>query len=125
LAKAASLGQFSDVPVYKIGAVLVFKKSVLATGYNQKKSHPLQLKYNKFREDYKRLGTFVHAEINCIGSLRSVPKGSTLFIGRFNANGVRSICRPCEGCLQLIKLHGITEIVYNTLDGYAIEHLKG
>ena len=124
LHKAASLGQLSDVPTYKIGSILVFKKSVLATGYNKQKSHPLQQKYNQFREDYKRRGSFVHAEIDCLKNMRDVPKGSILFIGRNDMQGNPAICRPCEACLCLISLYNITEIVYNTPSGYAIEQLK-
>lgn len=124
LAKASHLGQLSDVPTYKIGAILVYRKGIIATGYNKKKSHPLQYHYNQFREEYKRRGSFVHAEIDCIGNLREVPKGSILFIGRLNMNGKPAICRPCEACLRLIMLHNITEIVYNTPNGYAIERLE-
>lgn len=124
LAKASHLGQFSDVPRCKIGAILAYRKSILATGYNKQKSHPLQLRYNQFREEYKRRGSFVHAETDCIGNLRDIPKGSTLFIGRMDMNGKPAICRPCEGCLRLIMLYNISEIVYNTPNGYAIEHLE-
>ena len=124
LAKASRLGQLSDMPKHKIGAILVYRKSIIATGYNKKKSHPLQYRYNRFREEHKRHGIFVHAEIDCIGKLRYIPKGSILFIGRMDMNGNPAMCRPCEACLRLIMLHNISEIVYNTSNGYAIEHLK-
>lgn len=124
LSKAATLGQLSDVPKYKIGAILVFKKSIISTGFNKQKSHPLQLKYNKFREIGKRHRSFVHAEIDCLKNVRHVPKGATLFIGRLDMRGNPAICRPCEACLQLISLYSISEIVYNTPNGFAIECLE-
>jgi len=124
LQKAAALGQLSDVPTYKIGAILVFRKSIIATGFNKRKSHPLQQKYNQYREEHKRQGNFIHAEIDCLKNLRDVPKDSTLFIGRKDKLGNPAMCRPCQACLCLISLHNITEIVYNTPNGYAIEHLE-
>lgn len=124
LDKAATLGQLSDVPTYKIGAILVFRKSIIATGFNKQKSHPLQLKYNQYREVGKRHRSFVHAEIDCLKNIRYVPKGATLFVGRKDMQGNPAMCRPCEACLQLIMLYNITEIVYNTPNGFAIEHLE-
>src|SRR5690606_41222030 len=47
---------------------------------------------------------FVHAEIDCIGKLRYIPRGSILFIGRLDMNGNPAMCRPCEACLRLIML---------------------
>lgn len=126
LSKACHLGQLSDVPTYKIGAILAHKKGIISTGYNKQKSHPLQFHYNQFREEYKRLGSFVHAEIDCIANLKKdqLPKGAVLFIGRLDMAGNPAMCRPCEACLRLIMLYKITKIVYNTPNGYAIEHLE-
>jgi deoxycytidylate deaminase len=124
LRKAALLGQLSDMPKHKIGAILVHKKSIVSTGYNKRKSHPLQYQFNQYRQSHKRKANFVHAEVDCLGSLREVPRGSILFVGRLDLNGNPALCRPCEACSHLIKLHGITEIVYNTEDGYAIEYLE-
>lgn len=113
----------SDIPTYKIGAILVHRKSIIATGFNKKKSHPLQKRLNQLREEGKRDRSFLHAEIDCIGSLDEAPKGSTLFIGRFDMNGKYGMCRPCEACMAGIRLRGIQEIVYNTPDGFAIERV--
>lgn len=124
LFKAATLGQLSDIEKHKIGAILVFKKGIISTGYNKRKSHPLQYKYNQYRSDFKRKSNFIHAEIDCLKNIREVPKGSTLFIGRFDRNGNPAMCRPCEACLHMIMLCNIREIVYNTPNGYAIEHLE-
>lgn len=124
LDKAAALGQLSDVPTYKIGAILVFKKSIISTGFNKKKSHPLQLKYNQYREVGKRDRSAVHAELDCLKNVRYVPKDAILFIGRRDLNGNPAMCRPCEACLRLIYIYNISTIVYNTSNGFAIEHLE-
>lgn len=125
LFKAATLGQLSDVPRYKIGAILVFRKSVISTGFNKKKSHPIQFKFNQFRVEYKRKSSFVHAETDCLSPLREVPKGSTLFIGRFDSKGNPALCKPCEACAEFIRLNSVQEVVYHTNGGFAVEFLKG
>jgi deoxycytidylate deaminase len=108
----------------KIGAILVFKKSVLAVGFNKSKSHPTQLLYNKHRELHKQQRSFLHAEIDCLSQIKNkIPEGSTLFIARDDLNGKSAMCRPCEGCMEYIKSRHIKEIVYNTKDGYAVELL--
>lgn len=121
--KAAHLGQLSDIDTYKIGAILVHRKSIIGTGFNKKKSHPLQKRLNQLRIEGKRERSFLHAEIDCIGSMFDIPKGSILFVGRFDLNGRKAMCRPCEACMECIRLQGIREIVYNTTTGFAIEEI--
>lgn len=124
LAKAAIIGQKSDVEKQKIGAILVYKKKIISTGFNKQKSHPLQSRLNRLRCcEHKRERTFIHAEIDCLRKLKKIPAGSKLFIGRIDKNGIRALSRPCEACLEYIRLCNIKEIVYNTSDGYAIEFL--
>lgn len=119
--KAAHLGQLSDIHSHKIGAILVHKKSIIGTGFNKKKSHPLQKRLNALREEGKRERSYLHAEIDCIGSLSDIPRGSTLFIGRFDLKGNVAMCRPCAACMACIRLRGVGELVYNTPEGFAIE----
>lgn len=121
--KAAHLGQLSNIPSHKIGSILVHKKSIIATGYNKRKSHPLQQRLNQLRAEGKRNRTYLHAEVDCIGNLKDVPSGSTLFIGRFDLNGKYGMCRPCEACMACIRQKGVKEIVYTTTEGYAVEQL--
>lgn len=121
--KAAHLGQLSDVPSHKIGAILVHRKGIVATGFNQRKSHPLQAHLNQLRGEGKRDRSYIHAEISCLAGMRKVPDGAILFVGRFDLRGQSAMCRPCEACLSAIKSKGIREIAYSTPDGFAVEHL--
>jgi len=127
LSKAAVLAQLSDVPKFKIGAILVHKKTILSQGFNKRKTHPLQYQYNQLRESNKRNRSFIHAEMDCLigmNRFREIPKNSILFIGRTNTLGDSLMCRPCEGCMQYIIDLGISEIVYNTPNGYAVEKIN-
>lgn len=124
LEKASLIGQLSDLPQYKIGAILVYRKSIISTGFNKKKTHPLQQKLNQYRIEYKQKGSFIHAEVDCLCNINIENMQETiLFIGRKDKNNKPAMCRPCDACLHLISLYGIREIVYNTPNGYAIEHL--
>lgn len=123
LNKAAHLGQLSDVHSHKIGAILVHNKGIVGMGFNKKKTHPLQSELNALREEGKRHRSYLHAELDCLTSMRTVPSGATLFIGRFDLNGKIGMCRPCPACMEHIKHTGIREIVYHTPHGFASEHL--
>ena len=121
--KATHLGQLSDIPSYKIGAILVHRKGIISTGFNRKKSHPLQQALNKLREEGRRDRSYLHAEIDCLCGIREVPEGSTLFVGRLDLNGNYGMCRPCGACMEGIGQRGIREIVFTTPDGIALERI--
>lgn len=121
--KAAHLGQLSDMPVYKIGAILVHKKGIIGMGYNKKKTHPLQRELNQYREEGRRDRSYLHAEVDCLTGVRDVPNGSILFIGRLDQTGRTGMSRPCQACMHAIRSKGIKEVVYNTPSGYAIERI--
>lgn len=97
---------------YKLGAVLVKDKEVLSTGYNK------LLSMDKVLTQYGMFWT-LHAEMDTLRKLYSVPKGATLYVAR---NEFRS-ARPCKNCIKIIKKAGIKRIVYSTGDGMAIEKL--
>jgi deoxycytidylate deaminase len=121
---AATISDLSDVPRYKFGSVLVFNKTVVSSGHNSRKTHPLQHKLNKNREEGKQMRSFVHAEINCLSKMREIPQNSILYISRVNADGKFMMARPCGACMNKIKKSGIKTIAYSTEDGFAIEWVK-
>ena len=50
LAKNASKLSDYNKNNIRIGAILVYKNKVIASGWNTKKTNPMQLYYNKYRE---------------------------------------------------------------------------
>ena len=55
--RQAENGQFP----HKIGCVVIYKGRVISEGYNIKKTHPLQLKYDKERPDLEEGSPNIHS----------------------------------------------------------------
>ncbi len=124
LGEAVSLSSKSDFTQFKIGSILVNKGKIISSGYNKKKSHPMQYKLNQHREEHKRNRNFIHAEFDSLNGLNEeFCNNSILFLGRTDRNGNPAICRPCQGCMFLIRQLSIDTIVYSTNIGYNIERI--
>jgi deoxycytidylate deaminase len=110
-----------------IGAAIVNGKDIVSVGVNGKKSHPLQQYYNKFRfhdNDGKVTGHLMHAELDAIIKARSYLKNhrdAKIYVYRQLRTGELGMCRPCAGCIQALKDHGISEIYYTSEQGYVYE----
>jgi len=123
LARAAS--QLSTHQHFKIGAVLANGSSILATGVNQEKSHPLQKKYNRARGTKATEWSYLHAELTALLKVKdkSLLVGSTIYVSRSFKSGGNALARPCEACLDALIDHGVKMIVYTTEHGIAEEYV--
>lgn len=124
LIAAGIISELSDFERNKFGAILCFNKTIISSGYNQKKTHPLQYELNKSRYWYKHENSFVHAEMSCLSKIKKVPKNSILYVARKNKNNEFLMARPCSACMQKIITSGIEMIIYTTDSNFAIEYLK-
>jgi dCMP deaminase len=127
---AKTVSKRSTCPRLQVGAVLVKKKSIVATGYNGSPHglpHCEEVGCLMMNEHCIRT---IHAEVNCI--LQALEHsigidGSTLYVTSF----------PCFQCLKLLSQSGVSRIVY-TVDyddelnhvfavesGMLVERLKG
>lgn len=96
----------------KMAAVIAKRNTVLAVGFNQYKSHPLQAQFSANEE-----AIFLHAEIdairNCIREHgEGVLSGSTLYIARVYKNGKPALAKPCKGCQRAIAAFNIKHVVW-------------
>lgn len=94
----------------RVGAVITDKKGrVLSTGYNRRKTHPLQ----KYYAD--RVGRpckiHLHAEISALVKCRS-EEAHTIYVARVHVNDDVAPAIPCPICLAAIEESGIKKIVY-------------
>ena len=114
-----------------IGAVAVYKKSIVAAGWNSNKTSPLQARYNVYR--YKDDGNTLaknHAETALIQKLRwkfgdSIEWNKVhIYLYREYADGSLAPSRCCESCMAMLKELGIKKICYTTEVGYAEEKFK-
>ena len=120
----------SDNKRVRLGCVLVYKNTIISTGYNhENKTSPIQKRYNKYRgynPDAPKQRNIIHAEINCLSKAKylSIDWGkANLFICRILKNGKRDMARPCPACMNYIKTLGIKNIYYTTDCGWAYERV--
>ena len=91
----------------RIAAALVYKDKIISIGHNRRKSHPLQKKFAKNDE-----AIFLHAEIDVLRKVHSVPKGSVLYLARVYRNERPVLVTPCSGCLMALEQYGIKEVFH-------------
>jgi tRNA(Arg) A34 adenosine deaminase TadA len=113
-----------------IGAVCVYKGSIVASACNSNKTSPLQAKYNVYRYSGNNTLPKAHAETILLQRLRwkfgdSIQWDKVhIYLYREYADGTLAPSRPCPSCMAMLREYGITKISYTTEDGYATEHLK-
>lgn len=122
-AKEASLN--STFHQHHLGAALMYHGHMLSIGWNSYKTSPVQMKYNRHREEYDNSWKdSLHAEIHCLSKARYLDidfSKASLFIYRQYKNGAYATARPCRACMQMIKDLGIKNIYYTTDSGYSKE----
>ena len=129
MAKEASKN--SDFTKHHLGAVAIYRGSLLATGCNSCKTSPLQKKYNHERE-YMVEASFAntnstHAECACLSKIRYLDIDFSkvkLYVYREHKNGVKALARPCPACQKMIKDIGIKEVWFTTENGYGYEWME-
>lgn len=122
-AKMISLS--SDYPRIHIGCVVVSKHNIVSTGCNSRtRTHKLQSELNRKRFSSDSLG-MMHAEVAALLPLinKTDLTNATLYIYRESCNGELAMCRPCKGCMSLIRELGIKKIFYTTDSGFAEEFI--
>ena len=106
---------------YKIAAAVVYKKTIVAAGINQYKTHPIMA-----NGCYKEDQIFLHAEADAIrNSLRLIDPDQLakceMYIVRVkrpdihSTEWVQALAKPCPGCRKLLANFGIKRVSY-TLD---------
>lgn len=128
---ARKVAEESDFSTVHIGCVLVYKNRVIGKGYNSHKTHPEQMKYNKYRDmdEEKTVNHSLHAEIKALNSVKFTVDKSVnwshvkVYVYRICRSRKHGIARPCPACMAKIKEKGIKHIYYTTDDGYAHEVL--
>ena len=120
----------SKFPKYHLGAVAIYKGSLLAAGCNSKKTNPRQMLLNRERGWRANTNEFynpVHAELACLSKIRYLDIDFSkvrLYIYREHKNGVKAMARPCSACRKMIKDMGVKEVWYTTEDGFAYEYME-
>lgn len=124
---AHTMADMSEFKRQKIGCVITYKKSVISTGSNSYKTHPLQKEYNKLRFEGDDTPHCLHAEMAALIPLHNLDidwnKVSVFTYRKKNNHSKMGLSRPCPSCMAYIKSLGIKDIYYSTDNGYIHEVL--
>ena len=123
--KASQVAEISDFAKINIGCIAVYQGTIIGVGFNTNKTHPMQKKYNRYRNGENFIPK-LHAEINCLNSIRYLDINFSkvkLYIYRKRKSAKYGICRPCPSCLAAIKDLGIKHIYYTTDEGFVYERM--
>lgn len=123
---AKAVSELSDFPRVHIGCVITNGHRIISSGFNSRRSHPLQKKLNKerFSEDSSHL---LHAESAALIPLLDKDidwKKCSIYIYREHKDGRRALACPCLSCQKLIKQLGIRHIYYTGNDSYIYENIN-
>lgn len=114
-----------------IGAVAIYKGSIVAEAWNTNKTSTLQARYNVYRYEPADTPCKAHCETQLIQRLRwkfgnSIDWSKVyIYLYREYKDGKLAPSRPCQSCMAMLKDFGIKKIYYTTEDGYAEEKIRG
>jgi deoxycytidylate deaminase len=90
----------------KHGSVLFKNRRLISRGYNRIKTHPTAKRHYDF--------PYIHAEFDAIIKAKQPTKHCTLAVVRINNAGDLLNSRPCKSCLEFMRKHQITTVIYST-----------
>ncbi|KAI4438946.1 hypothetical protein FMM80_00725 [Schaedlerella arabinosiphila] len=125
--KARQVALISDYKKIHIGCIAVYQGNIIGVGCNCNKTHPAQKIYNQYRISSESMLPKLHAEINCINSIKHLDINFSkvkLYIYRIRKDQPYGLSRPCPSCMAAIKDLGIKDIYYTSNDGYVHERIK-
>ena len=97
----------------RVGCVALDKRGrIVSTGFNKRKTHPLQYKHAMHHNEE---AIYLHAEIAAL--VKSRQQVHTLYVGRLTKAGRVGLAKPCPICMGAIIEAGVREVHYTTDDG--------
>ena len=124
--KARQVASISDFDKINIGCIAVYQGQVIGLGCNSNKTHPIQKKYNRYRNGEDFIPK-LYAEISCLNQIKYLNINFAkvkLYIYRIRKDQPFGLSRPCPSCMAAIKDLGIRDVYYTTNDGYVYEKLE-
>ncbi|MBI2463242.1 MAG: hypothetical protein HYV65_03365 [Candidatus Spechtbacteria bacterium] len=107
LARAEARNADSFPRRIRVGAVITKGNSVLSIACNRMGTSTISVPGRRKSVWYR------HAEVHAIKQADlSVMKGATVWVWREFKNGTPALAKPCEDCMELLKIVGIKRVVY-------------
>ena len=109
LSKAAAQALKSRYRRWPMGAVIVKSGRLLARACNEQKNSPSipGMPANRCS---------VHAEAAVLRLAEG--RGATVYVARMGRRGQRALARPCSACEELLRSHGVRQVVW-TIDDHS------
>lgn len=121
--KAKYASRISTFDRVRIGCIAVYKKQIIAVGFNKAKTNPIQTKYSPYRGIQTR-NNYLHAEMDCVNQIKDLKidfKKVKLFVYREDDSKMKRICKPCGACEKAIRDLGIKVVYYTDTNKYVRE----
>lgn len=118
---ARQAAEKSDFP-QKMGCVVVYKNQVISEGYNQKRTHPMQIKYDAYRPEIiegVRNVHSMHAESSALFKIMDMDicwRKAEIYVYRIMKCKPFGLAKPCPSCTALIRDLGIKKVHYTSND---------
>lgn len=108
----------------KHAAALVLRNDIIAIGFNRKKTHPFQARFQTHEKQ-----VYLHAETDVINrALRYIQfedfRKAKLYVARvkyldnLSTQTIWAESKPCEGCQRAINSYGIQKVIYTQEGDY-------
>ena len=123
----ARLSTFSNKRRLQVGAIIVFKNKVIASGFNTNKTNPLQRTFAFLTNNYENI--MCHAEVNVIYKVirekynRKDFEKMDIYIYRDMDSGL-GLAKPCSICEACIKTFRFRNVYYTSESGYICENFN-
>jgi len=96
----------------RLGAVVVRKKHVIGAGYNRE-NHPFLYRHQVLKLHPKH---GMHAEVSALYGADNVEDG-ILYVVRMRKDDSIGMAKPCDSCIQFIRICGVKRVIYSEQDG--------
>ena len=118
----------SDFKRARVGCVAVIGNKIVATGFSQQRTHPMQDYYNQFRNfrGQKNVDAKLHSEIAMLSSVQHIDgidwSKADVYIYRLCRSRPHGISKPCEACSRALADYGVRNVYYTSDSGF--EYLR-
>lgn len=121
-ARTASLN--SNFGNHALGAAAIYKGQLIALGWNTRKTHPAQARYNSRERGFDgyRFNSTIHAEMMLINKIKYLDINfSKLKVFVWRGKQSPRISKPCPACERALRDLGIKHVFYTGNDSYIEE----
>ena len=95
---------------FRLGAILVDKKAIIAANFNSLKTNPKLCAFYEYPHTHAEAGAILSAGLNNC-------RDKILYVVRIRRDNTLAMAKPCGECQKLIQHVGIKKVFYSTSNG--------